>query len=404
MIFLMTCLILFCQLFVGDFVQAQPQQLPGIVIEPNEPAEKQAILTWVDALEIIGDAKISRSERMKAFQSLLTLDEKNRREGLLKLVANSDSDFAALASQQLVENFPDDSKIASTLIQKKISTWPIHNQFNVLEAMSHQPQKIDDYRAIAVETINRLSDKPREIRDRTPLDIAVAILAHSDKAHDLELVMQTIEKHRQSPWMWKSVVNLQQNNEDIRALAKQVYDDNAVPQSARLLAASLLIDATEDSQEANYIVHTLRGFLSQHEKTDLTSLAEKLRSGDSKALEKYMQFSENLQSLSVLSVLPTKISEPLVFSAMKSKNERIKTIGAILYATRWPQRFLDFEGSFSGDKHTRLLAVLVHSHPGLRDQVERDFPQHKIEPHLKTLKSSGLAGIFPFVGSVISSI
>ncbi len=241
-------LLVFCLSFWTIRADAQ------VPLPQRAAREAPEVTTWEEAVKLINSEKTTPNTRLIGFQELLKLGREDTRKGLLAIVASKDSGFAALASQQLVQEFPNDSKDTSALIKRHILTWTAVIQYIVLDTITQKQEGVNDYLMVAREVIEQkgslVPNSPPA--NRSPLDIAISILARSDKLTDEELVLKTIQNRTESPWLWRSLANSGRANKKIIELAKTIYGDDRISQATRVAAASV-VSSIGDGEAATYL-------------------------------------------------------------------------------------------------------------------------------------------------------
>ena len=117
-----------------------------------------------------------------------------------------------------------------------------------------------------------------------------------------------------------------------------------------------------------------------------------------------MDFREEVRILGTLRFLKGDSAEELVQSVLISRNEVIRTVGALIAALRWPEMVLESQkiDVLLQGEYADLLAVLLTAHPELRVHIESRTGVEIDQNRIKRLHSVGLPGLFGMAGNIVA--
>jgi len=355
-----------------------------------------------EAIEKIEALKSTSDQRLTAFQSLFELSFDAREKVFLQLLNSKNEEYAAMAAQELIRSFPKNSATIGLILAKKIGSMLPRNQLVVLHAIASVRPVHANYlpvgRTVVQQNLPALDRlKKADTIDPTPLEIAFQILVKSEDKMDRKIVHEVINKFPESASLWWSLANSEIVDESLTRLATKVYQDDQMPLSARVAAATGL--AANNEKALSFAVAEVAEFIMRFSHFDMATLMDPGQPPG----KSYGDLVNQAQLLRSLYLLPADQSKDLTFSALKSKNLFFLVHVPPVAIIRWPNEFLDIAMTRQELRQPSFLIATVYFHPELEDRVKQSFPKVNLEQfdsYAKILEKLGPKLLSPFAEHV----
>jgi len=351
-----------------------------------------------ELVDQISDPNASSDERRSAFHGLFEKSPHVQRKALFQVLESGAEGYPGMAAQQVIKNFPDHSKEISERLVARIGSMPVSDQVIALHSIASLRPLNDDYfevaRTVAKTTLDTgAATQAVDVKRSSPLDLALRVLAHSERAGDQEIVRNAIVKYPQvaSPW-WVYANSGVANS--LGNMAIKVYENDELPLEARVAAATSIAPTHEDALQ--FVADEVRNFINTFGRLDL----ETLTATDQPPGQSFRDLDEQAPILKSLYFLPPVPGEALTFSAIQSRNVVLRIHSVPVATIRWPEKLLELAQSNSELQEPALLAGVVYIHPGLESRVKEDFPEVDYHAFLNFLKEHGPTMLSPFFAEV----
>jgi hypothetical protein len=365
---------------------------PTVDLNANKQPTPNKPLTFDEAVALASDPTLDYHARYPGVQAVHKMTPEKQIKVFRRIADAKVWEGAASAAAFLIKAGAAD---AAAVACRRLPDWSAHEQSIVVNAVSEATLRLDPAspalrevprQALAHLLKEGIAPKERgdEVAQKTALvDGCAMILSRDAEPADKLLLQRAVQRYPQGTFLWLVLGRLQAITDKEAQIAKNTYQDDKLPISVRVAAATAV--AGRDAEGAAITEKQIRGFLARYGNRSSDDELKTIGKQPSKEalaqfLNEHRSFVQELPVVTMLRFLETPAAEVLTFEAFQCKNPDIQLWGATVAACRWPEKFLNSgPGTLKPEDYANLLALVAAKHPNLRDKVLMKINEKELE-------------------------
>lgn len=371
-------------------------QLYGQSSKPSSAPSSQSSIEV--SLNRLRNSQLTPPERLAVYQDILREPPSRKQEILLRIMQESDEDFSATASRELLINH-NSAVDVSTIVDQLDRRAPSYKAI-VLETclfLSAEPKNCE----IAKRYLARIvDDKDLAANSADAVGVACLVLAPTADKDTSELILKAVHAYPQSRRVWLAAALAKSCGDAEVELAKQIWQDNTLEQALRIACAGAI--AKHDQEAAAYVRTAIEGYLRDFASDERIG---RDRPNSAEDRQRYKDFRQRIGGLAIIRFMEGSDAKDHAVKCTGAKNRLIRNVGLLTLCIRWPEMFLakstNGELGLDQDQRNRFLAAILFHHPDMKAQINIVATEESIDNTLTAIRRGGLVGIFGMSGSIV---